>query len=80
VPDFGGKLSFPECGKKGARQIVYDRRRREAGFIYGGRPVENNQHPWQAAFLGGGEVFCGGTLVSRTAVVTGDKAIFSRVG
>jgi len=58
-------VSFPGCGRK---------KKREGGvsLIYGGGKVPRGEHPWQAAiFTNSG--YCGGSLVSRTAVLTGEK-------
>jgi len=68
-------LSFPECGLK--KESNLSRRRREdKAFIYGGTNAGQKEHPWHAVLVIGSTVSCGGTLVSRTALVTG-KDIFT---
>jgi len=67
--DFGGKvLSFPKCGEKKIRR----RRREDVPYIYEGVNVRRGELPWHAALIMDYEVKCGGTLVSRTAVLTGE--------
>jgi len=76
--DFGEKsLSFENCG---IRESRFRRRRasarRDFDFLYGGVDAGKQQHPWHAALDIENTVKCGGTLVSRTAVVTAGHCVF----
>jgi len=68
--DFGGKSSFRGCGLRGSDTILR-RRREDTDFIHGGTEVADKQHPWHAALTVNDEIICGGTLISKTAVLTG---------
>lgn len=49
--------------------------REGTGLIIGGQNIERGSWPWMVALLGksSGKFFCGGTLISKTKVVTGTK-------
>jgi len=75
IADFsGGALSFENCG---TRDEIHRRRRspenRDLNLFYGGSNAGIKQHPWHAALVVENIQSCGGTLISKTAVLTGPK-------
>jgi len=75
--DFGREFSFETCGTRKEKF----RRRRDSGrtaidFVYRGVEAGLKQHPWHAGLNLDNVLDCGGTLISRTAVLTGEKSGF----
>jgi len=70
--DFGGQLSFPGCG---ADESSSRRKRSNSGAATG-----TNRHPWHAFLNTDDDSPCGGTLISRTAVVTGQSFFQEKLG
>jgi hypothetical protein len=64
--DFGVDQSFPGCSEVAEGT----RKGQVAQFPLGVRPVDLNNHPWHAAIVNeSNDLICGGTLISRTAVI-----------
>jgi hypothetical protein len=64
------------CGSKGRSNRRNVKRDTEAsGFIYNGKASKIAGHPWHAALVNEKGPFCGGNLISRTVVVTGETKL-----
>jgi hypothetical protein len=64
--DFGVDQSLPGCSEmaEGTKEGQV------AQFLPGVRPADMNNHPWHAVIVTeSNDLICGGTLISRTAVI-----------
>jgi hypothetical protein len=70
--DFGADESFKGCG---IQRI--ENKREPSGSVHGEKNTRVGKHPWHAALTvrDEGTIFCGGSLVSKTVIVTGEMKI-----
>jgi hypothetical protein len=75
LTEFVGGESFEGCGIKsrnGKRRNTRD----AMDFILNGNNSPVMEHPWHAAIVNDDlSIFCGGNLISKIAIVTGEKML-----
>ncbi|XP_059468295.1 uncharacterized protein LOC132192379 [Neocloeon triangulifer] len=88
--NFSSGLSFPDCGKVQIRQNIARRRTRTTddlrptGLVFGGVTDQKGATPWHASLSVHGKSgividTCGGTLISKTAILTAAHCLFEEV-